>query len=135
MTKDRPLDPSISHILDLLAPLGPPHAKRMFGGWGIYLDRLMVGLVIEDVLYLKADDSNRAAYLEAGLPPFLYQRSTGKTVSVSYYRAPDAALEAADDMRPWAEAAFAAARRAAANAKPRRRPGDRPLPGGRSRRV
>jgi hypothetical protein len=52
----------VEHVLELLAPLGNVSARRMFGGYGIYRDGLMLGLVASDVLYLKADTENRGEY-------------------------------------------------------------------------
>ncbi len=54
------------HVLDLLAPLGPVTARRMFGGFGITLDGVMFALIADDVLYLKVDDRTRPDYEAAG---------------------------------------------------------------------
>lgn len=48
-------DPFVQHCLELLSPLGTAHSKRMFGGHGVYLDGLFIGLVARDQLYLKVD--------------------------------------------------------------------------------
>ncbi|NIR58502.1 MAG: TfoX/Sxy family protein, partial [Gammaproteobacteria bacterium] len=47
-----PASEFVSHLLDMLEPLGPVSARRMFGGYGIYLDRLMFALVADDSLFL-----------------------------------------------------------------------------------
>ena len=44
----------------------------MFGGYGLYLDGLMIGVVIDDGLYLKADEPTRAHFEAAGCAPFVY---------------------------------------------------------------
>ncbi len=44
-----------SYVVDLMQSYGPVHCKRMFGGFGIFLDELMFGLIAERVLYLKVD--------------------------------------------------------------------------------
>ena len=98
------------HLLDLLEPLGPVSARRMFGGYGIYLDRTMFALVADDTLYLKADDASRAAFVAAGLEPFRYARK-GKSYEMSYYAAPEEALEDAELLRDWARKAVDAAMR------------------------
>ena len=51
-----------AHLEDLFAPLGAIKIRRMFGGAGLYCGGLMFGLVFDDVLYLKADDGNRADF-------------------------------------------------------------------------
>ena len=98
------------HLLDLLAPLGPVRAKRMFGGGGLYLDGTMFAIVADDVLYLKADDGNRGDFEARGLPPFRYSRG-GREFALSYHEAPPDLLDDADDLAAWARKAWEAARR------------------------
>jgi DNA transformation protein len=102
----------VSHVLDLLEPLGPVSARRMFGGYGIYVDRVMFALVADDVLYLKVDDVSRAEFEAAGLGPFCYSKQ-GKSYRMSYHAAPEAALEDAQLLRDWARKAVDAAFRTA----------------------
>lgn len=64
----------ITYLLDLLKPMGPVSAQRMFGGYGIYLNNLMFGLVSEEVFYLKADDQNKTLFEKEGLSKFTYQK-------------------------------------------------------------
>jgi DNA transformation protein and related proteins len=59
-----------NHLMDRLAPLGLPSYKFMFGGFGIYVDGLMMGLVADDVLWLRTDDGNRPDYEARGIKPF-----------------------------------------------------------------
>lgn len=101
----------VNHLLDLLEPLGPVSARRMFGGHGIYLDRTMFALVADDTLYLKVDDETRAEFDAAGLEPFHYARQ-GKSYQMSYHAAPEDALEDAELLRDWARKAVDAAMRA-----------------------
>ena len=81
----------IEYILELLAPLGPVRARKMFGGYGLYHDALMFALVAEQQLFLKIDEQTEAQFAAAGSGPFLYQ-SGNKTVSMRYWSAPEAAL-------------------------------------------
>lgn len=112
-------DPFVDYLLELLAPLGEARARRMFGGWGVYLDEVMVGLVAGEALYLKTDARTRDAFAAAGCAPFVY-RSRDRTIPMSYWSLPEAALDSADAMRPWALLALEAARRKAV-AKPVRK--------------
>jgi len=86
-----------AHILDLLGPLDVV-ARAMFGGVGFFKDGAMFGLIAGDSFYLKTDDSNRAAYEEAGSAPFTYD-GKGKPVVMPYHTAPEELLEDADVMR------------------------------------
>ena len=102
----------VTHVVDMLEPLGPVSARRMFGGYGIYLDRSMFALVADDTLYLKVDDESRGEFEAAGLDPFRYTKK-GKSYQMSYHAAPEDALEDAELLRDWARKAVDAAMRAA----------------------
>lgn len=94
-----------------LLPFGPVAARRMFGGFGVYLDGVMFGLIGWNQLYFKVDDGNREAYERAGMAPFTYQGKT-KPVSLSYWGVPDDVFDDPGRLAEWAESALAAARRA-----------------------
>ncbi|MCL1634203.1 TfoX/Sxy family protein [Luteimonas sp. SX5] len=113
-------DPFVAYLLELVSPLGGVAARRMFGGWGIYVDGAMIGLVAEEAFYLKTDGESRAAFEAAGSSPFVFE-GRGRIVETSYWSVPEQALDAPDAMRPWAQRALDAARRKAAAKKPRRK--------------
>ncbi len=117
----------VDYLHELFEGFGPIHAKRMFGGYGIYRDELMFGLVADDTLYLKADAESRHHFEQAGMPPFEYMRG-GKPMHLSYFQAPATALDNADEAAHWARLAFAAAlrARAAKNAKASKKRKTRP---------
>ena len=100
----------MQHTLEILSDIGAVRARSMFGGWGIYADGTMFGLVADDVLYLKTAEENRAAFVAHGLEPFMYQ-SKEKCVATSYYRAPDDAFDGREVMTHWAMSALGAAAR------------------------
>lgn len=108
----------LAHCLELLAPLGAVRNRRMFGGQGFYVDDLFIALIAYDRLFLKADAQTRPLFEAAGCAPFIYDAAGGKQVSVSYFSAPDEAMESPVLMEPWARHALSAALRARA-AKPR----------------
>ncbi len=121
----------VEHCLELLAPLGPTRARRMFGGWGLYAQDLFVALIADDHLYLKADDTTEAAFAAAGCRRFDYQ-TEARTVAMRFWSPPADAMDSPALMEPWARLALAAALRTrAAAARPRpaaRPPGARPRP-------
>lgn len=96
-------------------------ARRMFGSMGIFIDGIMIGLVSDDVLYLKTDDGNRGDFEDAGMAPFGYLRR-GQPATLPYWRVPDAVFDDPETLATWAEKAHDAARRAKAK-RPRRRRG------------
>lgn len=111
----------VAYLLELLAPLGGVRAQRMFGGFGVYLEDSIFGLVINDVLYLKVDAETRPQYEARGLTPFTYDKQDGSVAVMSYYRAPEDALEDSEELCRWAREACGAGRRsAAAKQKPKR---------------
>lgn len=103
-------DPLVERVLGLMMPLGPVAARRMFGGHGVFLDDLMFGIVARGALYLKVDAETEGTFREAGSAPLTYRRR-GRTVALSYWRAPEGALEDMAALAPWAERGLAAARR------------------------
>lgn len=115
-------DPFVAYLLELLSPLGDTAARRMFGGWGLYLDGTMIGLVAEETFYLKTDDQTRGAFEAAGSTPFVFEaRKRTKTIVTGYWSVPEQALDAPDAMRPWAQLALDAARRKPAAKKTKRK--------------
>lgn len=100
-----------SFLEDLFAPLGGVRFRRMFSGFGIYRDGLMFGLVSGDVLYLKGDETSRAAFEGEGCEPFRYE-ARGKTIALSYWRLPERLFDEPEEFREWAFAAIRAAERA-----------------------
>lgn len=112
----------VNHVSELLAPAGHVVTKRMFGGHGVYVDGLFMAIIVNDELYLKADDVTRAAFDAESLAPFVYARD-GREMALNYRRAPEAAMDAPHLMLPWARRALEAALRArATKAVPKRKP-------------
>ena len=102
----------ISYVVGLMQSIGPVTAKFMFGGYGIFLEGLMFGLIADGVLYLKADKETENEFKAKGLEKFTYKKK-GKEFKMSYYQAPEEALEDGEEMSSWAAKAYSAARRVA----------------------
>lgn len=100
-------------LIDALAPLGPVAVRRMFGGGGVYCDGVMFGLIADDALHLKADETSRKPFEDERCGPFVFG-GKGKTVSTSYWRIPERLLDDPDELVEWARVALGVARRAAA---------------------
>ena len=137
---NKAIPPFVSHCLELLDLLGAVRAKRMFGGWGLYVDDVFIALIAGDRLYLKADAQNKPAFEAAGCEPFVYDAKT-KAVVMSYWSAPPDALDSPALMLPWARRALQAALQSRAaklkpelkpklkpELKPKRAPGASPAP-------
>jgi DNA transformation protein and related proteins len=107
----------LAYVVDQLAPFAQVVTRRMFGGVGLYSQELFFGLIDDDTLYLKVDDTNRADYTERGCEPF---RPFADVASMSYFRVPAEVLEDAEELAQWARKSLRVAAAAAA-AKPARR--------------
>jgi DNA transformation protein and related proteins len=86
------------------------HARGMFGGVGVYAGNLFFGLMDDDILYFKVDDSNRGRFEERGMGPFRPYGDDGEVMQ--YYEVPVDVLEDLDLLTSWVEASVAVARKA-----------------------
>lgn len=102
----------VTYVVDLMQSIGPVRAKGMFGGHGIFLEGLMFGLIADSVLYLKANKETENEFKARGLEAFTYNKK-GEEFKMSYYQAPEEALEDVDEMNSWANKAYGAALKAA----------------------
>ena len=112
----------IAWVIELAQPAARVSARAMFGGHGLYADGIIFAIVVDDTLYLKTDEDNRAEFVAQGLEPFVYTGRSGERTPMSYYQAPEDALESPEAMAPWLRSAMGASLRVAA-ARPKPRPG------------
>lgn len=108
----KPLPEIVRHALELFAPLPGLRVIPMFGGWGFYSEDLFFALVAFDTLYLKADAAAQPPFEAASCQPFRYTYPDGRTLTMGYWTAPEAALESPAAMAPYAHSALACALRA-----------------------
>ncbi|OYR19039.1 TfoX/Sxy family protein [Brucella thiophenivorans] len=100
-------------LRELFEGLGAISIRRMFGGKGIYHQGLIIALVVQDELLLKADAESAPAFMEAGSRQWRYNgKKTGKPVAMPYWSVPDNAYDDPEIMTDWARLAFAASLRA-----------------------
>jgi DNA transformation protein and related proteins len=117
-------------LREQLSPLGRVTMRRMFGKTGVFCDGLMLGMVTDNMLYLRVDDHNREVFKEAeSVPPLNYEKK-GSTIDLSFWRAPERLFDEPDELLTWARAALAAANRVAAKrvrAAPSRKSNPQPI--------
>src|SRR5512141_2292252 len=101
-------------LREQLAPVGRVTMRRMFGKTGVFCDGLMFGMVTDNILYLRVDDDNRAAFKEAEASPPLNYEKQGRTIDLSFWRVPERLLDEPDELVTWARVALEAASRVAA---------------------
>ena len=107
-------------VLEQLAGAGKVAARRMFGGYGLYLDELFFALIDDDSLYFKTDDSTRPRFEAAGSRQFRPFADRPNAV-MAYWEVPAEVLEDAEQLRAWAREAIAAALAARSRRSARRR--------------
>src|SRR5207244_11358524 len=73
-------------------------ARSMFGGVGIYAGDVFFGLIADDTLYLKVDESTRPDFEARGMGPFRPYGEGGEVMQ--YYQVPADLLEDAESLRP-----------------------------------
>ena len=112
------LPPFVSHCTELLAPLGSVRVRRMFGGWGLYVDEVFLALIAFERLYLKTNADTQARFEQAQCEPFVFE-TKGKSLTMSYWTAPAEALDSPALMVPWARLALQAALQARSSAQSR----------------
>jgi DNA transformation protein len=84
--------------------------RSMFGGVGIYAGEVFFGLIADDTLYFKVDDSSRPEFESSGMGPLQPYGEAGEVMQ--YYRVPDDLLEDWEALTQWVEQAIMVARRA-----------------------
>ena len=117
----------LERVLPALQGAGAARSRAMFGGFGIYLDDVIVGLIArgrlrrhepnalyspkgeyEDRLFFRTDDRNRPDYQAAGTAPFTYEGRSGKPIEMPYWEIPAAVLDDPARLCDWALKARAA---------------------------
>ena len=78
-------------IQDQLEGFGPVTVRAMFGGAGVFRDGIMFGLIADETLYFKIDDTTKGDFEAEGSEPFVYTKA-GKATAMSYWRVPETAL-------------------------------------------
>jgi DNA transformation protein len=99
-------DSFVEYVLDQLHRLGPVEARSMFGGHGLYHERVFFGIIAGGRLYFKTDETTRGEYEDRGMGPF---RASQKQTLTSYYEVPVDVLEDDEELAAWARRALAVA--------------------------
>jgi DNA transformation protein and related proteins len=89
-------------VKDLLADFGPVTIRNMFGGAGLYADGVMFAILVDDTMYLKADDGSARAFASEGMRPFTYSSPGKAPIAMSYWEIPERLLEEPEELAAWA---------------------------------
>ena len=107
----------VEYLKEVFSEFGSIQPRRMFGGYGIFCKGLMFGLVADDSLYLKADESIAPFFTERELEQFSYEKQ-GKAFKMSYFMAPEEIFDDPEEAKVWADRSYAAAVR---SSKPKKK--------------
>ncbi len=88
------------YVKEQLEGMGEVKVRKMFGGAGVYMDGVIMGLIDGSTLFLKVNDSNRDMFEKKGMGPF--KPYPDKNVSMSYYEVPAEVLEDREELKRWA---------------------------------
>lgn len=99
-------------VHDLLSEVPGMSYRAMFGGFGIYKDGLIVACIMDDELYLKVDEGNRADFEATDSRPFVYVSPKGKEMPMGYWSVPAEVMEDGSRLAAWVMKAFEVSRRA-----------------------
>ena len=106
-------------VKDLLSELRGVTSRAMFGGYGLYKDGVIFGIVADDELYFKVGAANREKYEAAGSKPLTYDTKKRKNIVLSYWEVPADVMDDREAIAHWAEESYKISRKA--QTKTRRR--------------
>jgi DNA transformation protein len=98
----------LQYVLEQLGRLGSVTHRRMFGGVGLYRDGVFFGLIDDDTLYFKVDDTTRPDYESRHMQPFRPYKNKPE-VSMTYYTVPVDVLDDPEELVLWARRSVAIA--------------------------
>jgi DNA transformation protein len=101
-----------TYVTENLAFLGPISNRNIFGAIGIYIEERLLGIVIDETLYLHTGPSNQQDYLARGMAQFKpYPNAFDLTTD--HHRVPEEIVSDPVLLREWGERALKAAIEAA----------------------
>jgi len=101
-----------SYVAEQLAFLGRISTRSIFGANGIFIEDRLLGIVLNDAVYLHTSDSNREEYVSRGMPQFKpYPNAFDLTTD--HHRVPPEIVADEAQLKAWGERALKAAVEAA----------------------
>jgi len=99
---------TLEYALDMLREEEGISFKKMFGGFGLFKNKLPVALILNSGIYMKVNKFNRDDYVKAGSEPFSYVRR-GKEIYLSNWLLPEEAMDSVELFVEWFNKSYAAA--------------------------
>jgi DNA transformation protein and related proteins len=95
----------LNHILEIFEQYGDFSSRSMFGGYGLYKNKVIFAIIADDELYFKVDDSNQQQYIDYHCEPFSYEKN-GKSYKMSYWKLPVEILEDEELLALWIDQSY-----------------------------
>lgn len=97
-----------TYVTEQLSFLGRISNRSIFGGVGIFIDERLLGIVINDQLYLHTNESNLSEFVSRGMEQFKpYPNAFNLTTD--HHRVPVEIIEEPELLKQWGERALRAA--------------------------
>jgi DNA transformation protein len=93
-------------VMEQLAGIKPVDCRAMFGGYGLYKNGIMFGIIHKSRLYFKVFDVTRPSYVEAGMQSF---NPFKKTTLKSFFEVPADVSESPPQITEWVRLAVQSA--------------------------
>lgn len=91
-----------NYILDQLRLAEEISVRKMFGGYGLYIQGRFFAIISDDQLYFKTNEETKNKYIKLGSKPF---QPSPKQKLKNYYEVPPEIIEDTDKLKEWAELA------------------------------
>lgn len=104
-------------MTDVLSHIEGVASRAMFGGYGIYKDGYIFGLIADNVLLFKVDETNEGQYKKYGSQYFVYSGGNHKETRMPYMSVPDEILENKEEIEKWANQSVAITKKKKSNKK------------------
>lgn len=80
-------------VNDLLGEISGVTSKKMFGGFGLYKNGAIFGIIADNEFYFKVNDAIRSSFEKSGSRPFTYERQEKIIALSSYYLVTEEMME------------------------------------------
>lgn len=106
---------------DLFFEFGPIALRRFFGGEGIFVDDVMIGMVMGDRVFFKTDDKTIKAFVKEECRPFTFTKRGTETIVTTWFAIPDRLYDDPEELANWARDALKVAKASPTAAKKARK--------------
>lgn len=95
----------VEHFMNYLLPHGPITVRGMFGGFGIFYDKVIFAIVIGQELYFRVNEEIREDFEKRGSEQFVYE-GIRKPVGMPYFTLPESILKNPKTLKQWIDRSY-----------------------------